>query len=74
MSVKYEFRHERCCAVMGGPGQRYCSNRARSVDANGRPICGVHRSGQVDIEWFGDWASFPHGTGGTWWFARGEYR
>lgn len=67
---------ERCYAVCGSTatGPLYCGNRAKSVDANGRPVCGTHKKGQLGIAWYGDRYRYPEGTGGDWKFARGEFR
>lgn len=73
---------DRCYAVVGTAtfGPMYCGNKAKTVDANGRPICGVHKKGNPGIEWRGDGHRYPYGTGGraeghtAWRFARGEYR
>lgn len=68
---------QRCMAVVGTVhnGPQYCGNRARAgTDLNGRPVCNIHRCNQLGIEWRGDRGSYPHGTGGSWRFARGEFR
>lgn len=66
----------RCMATQGTAftGPLYCGNRAKTVDVNGRPVCGVHRKGQPRIPWFGDQGRYPEGTGGTWKWVRGEFR
>lgn len=67
---------DRCFAVVGSAnrGPLYCGNRSKGRDANGRPTCGVHASKQVGIEWLGSRGRYPHGLGGVWRFARGEFR
>lgn len=69
----------RCYAVTGDAwgGPRYCGNTAKTEDANGRPVCGVHKKGQPGIEWRGEGHRYPYGTGGAgtvWQFSRGEFR
>ena len=68
---------ERCMAVCGTvwTGPQYCGLPAKSHDENGRPICGRHRRGQVDIAWSGrTWERYPHGLAGDWRFANGAKR
>lgn len=71
----------RCFAVVGTvwSGPLFCGRRARSVDANGRPICGYHRKGQPEIAWDGDGGLYPHGPLdradlGKWQFSHAERR
>lgn len=66
----------RCFAVTGDvwSGNRFCGNPAKSVDVNGRPVCGVHKKGQPGIAWYGDRYRYPEGTGGEWKWSRGEFR
>lgn len=66
----------RCFAVVGTvwTGPLYCGNRAKSEDANGRPVCGIHRRGFPGISWFGERYRYPEGTGGDWQFDRGGPR
>jgi hypothetical protein len=47
-------------------GPLYCGYKAKTTDANGRPVCGIHKNGTVGIEWFGDRRRYPYGTGGRW--------
>jgi len=65
---------DRCHAVTGTAwtGPMYCGFPAKTYDVNGRPLCGVHRRGNPGIEWLGDRANYPHGTGGSWRFKFGE--
>lgn len=69
----------RCYAVVGTAwtGPRYCGYPAKSGDANGRPVCGVHKDGQPGIEWRGEGHRYPYRTspgrrGTEWVFARGK--
>lgn len=65
---------DRCYAVVGDfwTGPAYCGHPAKSTDANGRPICGVHRKGQPRIMWYGDRYRYPEGTAGRWQFRHGD--
>lgn len=64
----------RCFAVVGAAftGKQFCGYPAKTTDANGRPVCGVHKKGQPMIAWYGDRYRYPEGTGGRWEFAHGE--
>lgn len=67
----------RCFAVTGTvyTGPLYCGNRAKDTDANGRPICNVHKRGNPGIEWRGEGHRYPYGDGdGGWKFAKGAAR
>lgn len=54
-----------CCAVVGTVWDRWnmCGNPTKAVDANGRPVCGIHKKGQPGIEWRGYAHRYPHGAG-----------
>ena len=67
---------DRCYAVTGTAqgGRAYCGNPAKTIDANGRPVCGVHRKGNPGIMWYGDRYRYPEGTGGRWEFSKGPRR
>jgi hypothetical protein len=66
---------DRCYAVTGNvwTGPEYCGHPAKGEDANGRPVCGVHRRGQAGIAWFGPRANYPEGTGGKWGWRYGRF-
>jgi hypothetical protein len=69
--------HEgRCMAVTGTAsfGPMYCGNPSKTEDANGRPVCGVHKKGNPGIAWRGDRYRYPEGTGGHWRFSKGDPR
>lgn len=70
------FIDDRCYTVAGTAwaGPRYCGYPAKTLDPNGRPVCGVHKKGNPGIMWYGDRYRYPEGTGGRWQFNKGEAR
>lgn len=66
----------RCYGITGtaGFGPAYCGYKAKGLDANNRPCCGIHLGKQEGIAWYGDRYRYPEGTGGAWRFHRGEPR
>ncbi len=67
---------DRCYAAVGTAwtGPLYCGHPAKTTDANGRPVCGVHRRGQPGVEWLGARYRYPHGIIGAWRFFNGKPR
>ena len=63
----------RCYGIVGTArgGPAYCGYRAKDVDANGRPCCGIHLGKMLTVSWYGNRYRYPEGIGGRWRFAHG---